>query len=405
MCRRPTSAWPAKSPRRLRAVFASRIATDEESALPPGGADALRRRHSSRHRRSTRGSRLLGALPDAGAAAALRRSPSDTAGEAAHRDLQRRLSTYDVMILPTLGENFGHIIVEAWAAGCPVLISDRTPWRQLTSQGLGWDVPLDHEAWIRAIRRMPGYERRRSPDDATAGSRAGAACLAAGRRWRRIAAVVDRSGRASTGVRSRRRGRAGNDRRQRHRHVHVGIVAPDLREPGGVREKALFVARALIGQLGASVQIVSLATSRIDASSVLLRQPRTWRRSLVSSYTVEEFTVDHVGAVGAEIEVARYARRRVILKLLERCDVLHVVVRDAGLGPCRRWIRGPVVVHFASFVRHERCRADAGPAVGPRWVAALDDVVGGTGRARCAPPRRRHHPSERDPTASRSARW
>jgi glycosyltransferase involved in cell wall biosynthesis len=72
-------------------------------------------------------------------------------GEAAHRDLQRRLSTYDVLLLPTLGENFCHIIVEAWAAGCPVLVSDRTPWRQLKCQGLGWDVPLDHQEWIRAI--------------------------------------------------------------------------------------------------------------------------------------------------------------------------------------------------------------------------------------------------------------
>jgi glycosyltransferase involved in cell wall biosynthesis len=73
-------------------------------------------------------------------------------GEVAHSDLQRRLSTYDVMILPTRGENFGHIIVEAWAAGCPVLVSDRTPWRQLAAQGLGWDVPLDYQEWIRAIR-------------------------------------------------------------------------------------------------------------------------------------------------------------------------------------------------------------------------------------------------------------
>src|SRR5262249_1911514 len=72
-------------------------------------------------------------------------------GEAGHDDLQRRLPNYDVMILPTLGENFGHVVVEAWAAGCPVLISDRTPWRQLTSRGLGWDVPLDHPAWTAAI--------------------------------------------------------------------------------------------------------------------------------------------------------------------------------------------------------------------------------------------------------------
>lgn len=136
--------------------------------------------------------------------------------------------------------------------------------------------------------------------------------------------------------------------------MHVGIVAPDLREPGGVREKALFVARSLVRHLGASVQILSLATSRGDASSILLRQPRTWRRPIVSCYTAEEFTVDHVGAVGAEIEVARYVGRRVILTLLERCDVLHVVCGTPAWAYAVSGFNGPVVVHFASFVRHER---------------------------------------------------
>src|SRR5262245_18993360 len=113
-------------------------------------------------------------------------------------------------------------------------------------------------------------------------------------------------------------------------------------------------------QLGASVQIVSLATSRADATSILLCQPRTWRRPLVSSYTVEEFTVDHVGAVGAEIEVARYARRRVIVKLLERCDALHVVCGTPAWAHAVGGFGGPVVVHFASFVRHERCHERPG---------------------------------------------
>jgi glycosyltransferase involved in cell wall biosynthesis len=148
--------------------------------------------------------------------------------------------------------------------------------------------------------------------------------------------------------------------------VHVGIVAPDLREPGGVREKTLFVARALRNRLGASVQIVSLATSRADASSRLLRQPRTWRRPLVSNYTVDEFPVDHVGAVGAEIEVRRYAGRLAILKLLERCDVLHVVGGTPAWAHAVDGFKGPIVVHFASFVRHERYQ----PA--PERRSALD---------------------------------
>lgn len=44
---------------------------------------------------------------------------------------------------PTLGENFGHAILEALSVGCPVLISDRTPWRHLAREGAGWDLPLE----------------------------------------------------------------------------------------------------------------------------------------------------------------------------------------------------------------------------------------------------------------------
>ena len=136
--------------------------------------------------------------------------------------------------------------------------------------------------------------------------------------------------------------------------MRVGIVAPDLRQPGGVREKTLFVARALSNGLGAAVRIVSLATSRGDTSSVLLHQPGTWRRPLVSRYAVEEFTVDHVGAVGAEIEVARYAGRRAILTLVESCDVVHVVCGTPAWAHAVAGFNGPLVVHFASFARHER---------------------------------------------------
>lgn len=51
------------------------------------------------------------------------------------------------LLSSTTQENFGHSIVEAWAHGCPVLISDRTPWRQLAEKNIGWDWPLEEEVW------------------------------------------------------------------------------------------------------------------------------------------------------------------------------------------------------------------------------------------------------------------
>jgi glycosyltransferase involved in cell wall biosynthesis len=61
-------------------------------------------------------------------------------------------SQYHFQILPTLGENFGYVILEAFAGSCPVLISDQTPWRDLSKQGIGWDIALkDRGRWLEAL--------------------------------------------------------------------------------------------------------------------------------------------------------------------------------------------------------------------------------------------------------------
>jgi glycosyltransferase involved in cell wall biosynthesis len=66
--------------------------------------------------------------------------------------LQTLLPDYDFFVLPTRHENFGHVIVEAWAAGLPVIISDQTPWCDLEAKGIGWDIPLsDTERWVRVL--------------------------------------------------------------------------------------------------------------------------------------------------------------------------------------------------------------------------------------------------------------
>lgn len=65
-------------------------------------------------------------------------------------DVPRVMSSYHLFFLPTRGENFGHVIFEAMSAGTPVLISNATPWRCLTAQRVGWDLPVDDENAFRA---------------------------------------------------------------------------------------------------------------------------------------------------------------------------------------------------------------------------------------------------------------
>ena len=60
---------------------------------------------------------------------------------------------FHYFLFPTLHENFGHVIHESLAAGCPVIISDQTPWQDLQQKGIGWDIPLaDTEGFTHAIK-------------------------------------------------------------------------------------------------------------------------------------------------------------------------------------------------------------------------------------------------------------
>ncbi|MBA3972082.1 MAG: glycosyltransferase family 4 protein [Bacteroidetes bacterium] len=52
---------------------------------------------------------------------------------------------YHFMFMPTLGENFGHIILQSLSSGCPVIISNQTPWKSLHNRKAGWDIPLNEE--------------------------------------------------------------------------------------------------------------------------------------------------------------------------------------------------------------------------------------------------------------------
>lgn len=75
-------------------------------------------------------------------------------GVVQHEQVCRTLFSYDFFVLPTLGENFGHVVIEALAAGCPVMISDRTPWTRLEEKRIGWDLPLESpDMWLEAMNK------------------------------------------------------------------------------------------------------------------------------------------------------------------------------------------------------------------------------------------------------------
>lgn len=67
-----------------------------------------------------------------------------------HTEMQKLLSDHDLFVLPTLGENFGHVIFESLSIGTPVLISDKTPWKS-DDTGAVNVLSLDKSLWREEI--------------------------------------------------------------------------------------------------------------------------------------------------------------------------------------------------------------------------------------------------------------
>ena len=96
------------------------------------------------------------------------------AGVVPHDEVTDFLSHFDLFILPTLGENFGHVILESLAAGTPVIVGRDTPWQQLEASGAGWLCdPADPEAIAGLINHFLSLDQ-----GTRAGMRAAARALA-----------------------------------------------------------------------------------------------------------------------------------------------------------------------------------------------------------------------------------
>jgi len=79
-------------------------------------------------------------------------------GTVSHDQVAETLRKGDFLVLPTLNENYGHIIFESLASGTPVIISDQTPWRNLRAANVGWDIPLDPPSWKQALEEVSSLQ-------------------------------------------------------------------------------------------------------------------------------------------------------------------------------------------------------------------------------------------------------
>jgi glycosyltransferase involved in cell wall biosynthesis len=91
-------------------------------------------------------------------------------GEVSHKEVTETLKKYHFFLFPTLHENYGHAIFEAFSSSCPVITSDQTPWLNLEEKNIGWDISLkDKEKFQAVIQKcidMPQEEYNKMSENA-----------------------------------------------------------------------------------------------------------------------------------------------------------------------------------------------------------------------------------------------
>lgn len=77
-----------------------------------------------------------------------------------HEEIGGIFAEHDLLFVPSRGENYGHVFIEALSVGLPILTSDRTPWLDLENFGVGWSLNLDDPGrFIEALEVASDWSR------------------------------------------------------------------------------------------------------------------------------------------------------------------------------------------------------------------------------------------------------
>jgi glycosyltransferase involved in cell wall biosynthesis len=79
-------------------------------------------------------------------------------GSVNNKEVSAVIQTSHILFMPSLGENFGHSIVESLICGRPVLLSNSTPWKNLQEAEAGWNIELNIDEFNRAILAAVSWE-------------------------------------------------------------------------------------------------------------------------------------------------------------------------------------------------------------------------------------------------------
>ena len=78
-------------------------------------------------------------------------------GVALPNEINSIISNYHLLILPSRGESYGHVILESLTAGTPVMISNKTPWKK-TKNSITVFPLKNTNKWIKEIEKWVDFD-------------------------------------------------------------------------------------------------------------------------------------------------------------------------------------------------------------------------------------------------------
>lgn len=79
-------------------------------------------------------------------------------GEVKQDSVLNKISLHDVLILPSRGENYGHIIIESLISGTPIIISNNTKWKSELDKSITVISLKEINKWVKKIEQFANYD-------------------------------------------------------------------------------------------------------------------------------------------------------------------------------------------------------------------------------------------------------
>jgi D-inositol-3-phosphate glycosyltransferase len=156
----------------------------------------------------------------------------------------------------------------------------------------------------------------------------------------------------------------------------IALVVPGLTNGGGVPTVARFLYSVIAESGRYQPELISLATSMLDQSSVRLLSPISYFRGpQIVSGIWEEKPFLHVGAVLAELEFQRYRPRKVLTNLLNRYDLIQVVAGTPGIAMAVTKVERPLCIFVATTSYMERSTLlSQERGLGKAWLSGMTSI-------------------------------